>query len=464
VDPLRPTLDESRQYRLRSDLPAPSASHSIHLHENQFAFLNSLTGFVAETLRARDSLILVLTDEHRRVLDERLEKLGIDVRPATGENRYICLDSEEVLAQSMVEGWPDKSRVFKGAESLLLRAQSGARRGSGAVVVCGEVAPLLVARGKHEAAIELEKLWSELMQRHSFTLRCDYQISCFADESHREIFLRVCALHDHVVPSERYTPLTSNEDGLDREIAHRKQIEKRLWQAEKLAAAGRLAATIAHEINNPLEAVTNLIYLAKSAEGVPDEVCRQLEIADRELARVAQLAQQTLGFYRDNSCSKWISVTELINDVLFIYERKLTYKRIGPRVSADANLRMYGKQGEMKQALSNLMANAIDASKIGGELWLCARKATNWSKEMEPGVRITVADNGSGMSAEVQRQMFVPFFTTKPGIGTGIGLWVTKRLIEQQGGFLHFRSKQGQDHGTVMSFFVPDAPSPALEN
>jgi signal transduction histidine kinase len=105
--------------------------------------------------------------------------------------------------------------------------------------------------------------------------------------------------------------------------------------------------------------------------------------------------------------------------------------------------------------LSNLIANAIDASAPGGKIWLRVHGTKNWTEGREPGVRITVADNGTGMSPEVKRRIFVPFFTTKSNVGTGIGLWVTKSLIEQQGGYLRFRSQQGQKAGTVMSFFVP---------
>jgi signal transduction histidine kinase len=160
---------------------------------------------------------------------------------------------------------------------------------------------------------------------------------------------------------------------ISRDITELERSQPVAVQAEKLAAAGRLAATIAHEINNPLEAVTNLIYLAKSWEGVPAEVCKQLEIADRELARVPQLAQQTLGFYRDNMSSKWVPVAELVGDVLLIYERKLKYRHLEALVSVDPDLKIFGKQGELKQAVSNLMANAIEASKIGGKVWLSAR-------------------------------------------------------------------------------------------
>jgi PAS domain S-box-containing protein len=242
---------------------------------------------------------------------------------------------------------------------------------------------------------------------------------------------------------------------VSRDITELKIVQKAAIQAEKLAAAGRLAATIAHEINNPLEAVTNFIYLAMTAQDVPEGVRRHLEVADRELARVAQIAKQTLGFYKDTTKHRWVSVVEMIQGVLVVYDRRLRSKAIHVVVSVDPGLKIYAKEGELKQALSNLLANSIDASGEGVEIRLQARKSKNWAGGMEEGVRITVADSGSGMSPEVQRQIFVPFFTTKADFGTGIGLWVTKCLIEQQGGSMRFRSRQGERSGTVMSFYVP---------
>jgi signal transduction histidine kinase len=239
------------------------------------------------------------------------------------------------------------------------------------------------------------------------------------------------------------------------EVTELRNAQQVAVQAQKLATAGRMAATIAHEINNPLEAVTNLIYLAKTTPGVPKDVCRQLDIADRELARVAQIAQQTLGFYRDNSKNRWVNIAELFQDVLLLYERKVRTKQIETRVACDPSLTIFAKHGELKQVLSNLTANAIDASARGGTIWLRAQRTRDWSNGMHLGIRITLADNGSGMTPQVKRRIFVPFFTTKPSVGTGIGLWVTKCLVEQQGGHLQFRSQQGQKAGTVMSFFVP---------
>jgi signal transduction histidine kinase len=141
-----------------------------------------------------------------------------------------------------------------------------------------------------------------------------------------------------------------------------------------------------------------------------------------------------------------------------IYERKARSKQLQIEISVDTSMKVFAKQGELKQALSNLVANAIDASNTGGKLWLHAHASKNWTNGREDGLRITLADNGSGMSEDVQRKIFKPFFTTKQDVGTGIGLWVTKCLIEQSGGYLRFRSKQGQHPGTVMSFFVPRKP------
>jgi PAS domain S-box-containing protein len=243
---------------------------------------------------------------------------------------------------------------------------------------------------------------------------------------------------------------------VSRDITELRSAQHLATQSEKLAAAGRMAATIAHEINNPLEAVTNFIYLAMTAKGLPEEVCRHLEIADRELARVAQIAQQTLGFYRGNSKDRWIPVADTVRDVLIVFERKMAYKRIHTRVAIDPDLKVYCRQGELRQALSNLLANAIDASRDEGTIWLRAHPTWHWNDHAQRGVRITLADNGTGMPREIRERIFIPFFTTKADVGTGIGLWATKTMIEQQGGRLSFRSRQGAKSGTTMSIFLPD--------
>ena len=239
------------------------------------------------------------------------------------------------------------------------------------------------------------------------------------------------------------------------DITQKKKLEAALHTGERLASVGRLAATIAHEINNPLEAVTNFIYLARQQPDLPEKILRYLNSADRELRRVAHLAQQTLGFYRDNSQPAPVGVAEVIDDVVSLYERKIKYKGLTLERRIQPGLTVWTLEGELKQVMSNLIANAIDASRDGGKLVIRARAARNSSSGRE-AIRITVADNGFGISDKDKPKIFAPFFTTKRHLGTGLGLWITKDLLEKQGGTIRFRSSVAQPSGTVMVVCLPD--------
>ena len=243
-----------------------------------------------------------------------------------------------------------------------------------------------------------------------------------------------------------------------RDITQHKKLEAALHTSEKLASVGRLAATVAHEINNPLEAVTNYIYLAKQQPELSERVKRYLESADRELSRVSHIAQQTLGFYRDNSRPVPLVIAEVIDDVLAIYERKFSYKDLVVQRELEPGLSACTLQGELKQVLSNIVSNAIDASNEGGKIIIRARSSHDYHSQ-SPGIRITVADRGVGISPAHREKIFTPFFSTKKEVGTGLGLWITKDLLEKKGGRIHFRSRQSAPSGTVMSLFLPMAVS-----
>ncbi len=243
---------------------------------------------------------------------------------------------------------------------------------------------------------------------------------------------------------------------VSRDITEFRAAQQVAIESERQAGAGRMAATIAHEINNPLEAVTNFIFLALGSKGLPEHAARFLESADRELARAAQITRQMLSFYRGRSKPRWIRVAELMHDVTALCSRKLAGKHLTALISADPALELHAIDGELRQVLLNLTMNAIDASHRGGTIWLRARRTSNWKGDGD-GVRITIADNGVGMSPEVKRRIFVPFYTTKGRTGTGIGLWITRCLVEQHSGYVHFRSTQENKTGTVMSLFLPCA-------
>jgi signal transduction histidine kinase len=239
-----------------------------------------------------------------------------------------------------------------------------------------------------------------------------------------------------------------------RDITQQRRMEEALHVSERLASVGRLAATIAHEINNPLEAVTNYIYLAKEHTSLSENVQRYLTLADRELNRVAHIAQQTLGFYRDNSQPVRLVMSDVVEDVLAVYERKFKYKNLDVRREIEDGLTVCTLQGELKQVLSNLIANAIDASLEGGKIIVRARRCTN-RRSGRDGVRIIVADTGIGIAKADQDKLFSPFFTTKKEVGTGLGLWITQDLLGKKGGSIRFRSRSSAPTGTVMNIFLP---------
>lgn len=239
-----------------------------------------------------------------------------------------------------------------------------------------------------------------------------------------------------------------------RDITQQKRMEAAIQVSERLASVGRLAATVAHEINNPLEAITNLIFLARHHSGLPEVVRQYLDHADRELSRVAHIARQTLGFYRDNSQATSIFIPSLIEDVLSIYERKFKYKSVKIERRVEDGLSIYAMQGELKQIVSNLIANAIDASRQGGRIIVAARSSFDYRTGRD-GIRITIADYGSGIAESSKVKLFRPFFSTKKDVGTGLGLWLTRDLLEKKGGRIRFRSRNTEPSGTVMSIFLP---------
>ena len=236
------------------------------------------------------------------------------------------------------------------------------------------------------------------------------------------------------------------------DVTEQKLAETALLQSEKLASVGRMAATVAHEINNPLEAVTNCIYLAKRNPKLPPEVKEYLEIAERELQRVAHVAKQTFGFYREHSKPAKVDMHTLVEEVVELYHPKLTHKDIC------LSVKRYGRcsetraiAGEIRQVISNLLTNAIDASAPKNAVKIRIRQVTLNGCLY---TRVTVADTGAGIPATNRNRIFEPFFTTKEAVGTGLGLWVSRKIVQKHGGKIRLRSLEGK--GTVISIFLPD--------
>ncbi len=237
-----------------------------------------------------------------------------------------------------------------------------------------------------------------------------------------------------------------------RDITAEKQSEEAVRRSEKLATTGRLAASIAHEINNPLEAVLNLLYLARHDSSRAGEY---LTLAEQEVSRVARLANQTLGFVRDTNLPTATDPSAIMDEILQLYSRKLQGRKIRVMRRYRGSCRVRGYPGELRQLLSNLLVNAVDAMENGGSLQVRVAMAHDWSSGRD-GVRIIVADNGSGIPLANQRKIFEPFYTTKKDTGTGMGLWVSRGIVQNHGGSIRVRSRaEGHVTGTVFSIFLP---------
>ncbi|HEY4358398.1 MAG TPA: PAS domain S-box protein [Acidobacteriaceae bacterium] len=244
-----------------------------------------------------------------------------------------------------------------------------------------------------------------------------------------------------------------------RDISELKRAQLALVRSEKLAAVGRLAASIAHEINNPLEAVTNLLYLART-HAESSEVSGYLEAADHELRRVSGIANQTLRFHRQSSNPEPVQASELLSTVLSIYEGRLRNSNIKVDISHRTEDPIMCFGGDVRQVLNNLVGNAIDAMSGnlgGGRLLIRSQKSTDWPTGRK-GVVFTIADTGAGIPRDALSHIFEPFFTTKGVAGTGLGLWVSKEVVTRHNGTLRVRSSDLPHHsGTVFRFFLPFA-------
>ena len=237
--------------------------------------------------------------------------------------------------------------------------------------------------------------------------------------------------------------------GITTDITQRRLEEEALRRSEKLAATGRLAASIAHEINNPLAAVTNLLYLMRNGHNN-----EYLRMAEQEVARISSIVKQTLGFYRENPSPVLVNLADLIDEVVAVFRTRIRARDVNIETRYWCKESINGFSNELSQVFGNLIGNALDAMRPGGTLRLrtvaCQR-----------GLRVTVADNGSGIPPGDLSKIFQPFFTANKEGGVGLGLWLAKEIVEKHGGAIRVRSNTGsQRHGTVFMIWLP-ASTPA---
>lgn len=240
--------------------------------------------------------------------------------------------------------------------------------------------------------------------------------------------------------------------------------QEALLRSEKLAVTGRLAASIAHEINNPLEAITNLLYLMHG-DLAPNQMQHLLEDAEHELARVTEITKQTLRFYREPAKPAITEVTPVLDSVLKLFRTRIVAAEVKVRLeSRAAHAQVLSTPGELRQVLANLVGNAIDAMRGGGTLRIRIAELGTYQRmsgtSTSPTIRISIADTGGGIPPEVLPTIFEPFVTTKGETGTGLGLWVTSEILKKNGWKIRVRScRLPRRSGTVFAILIPTSES-----
>ncbi len=239
-----------------------------------------------------------------------------------------------------------------------------------------------------------------------------------------------------------------------RDVSAWKHEEVVIRTSEKLAGVSRMASSLAHDINNPLASVTNLLFLLEHEELSKDGK-QYLATAQRELSRIVQISAQALGFYRRKGEPVWLSLAAILDDALALHRNRCETRGVEVSRDYEPAPNIYSHPGELRQVMVNLIGNALDAMPSGGKLRLRIRRTTDWVTHRQ-GLRVTVADTGDGMSAETRSRLFEPFFETKKAIGTGMGLWICADILSKSDGRIAVRSSDTREqNGSVFSLFLP---------
>jgi PAS domain S-box-containing protein len=386
---------------------------------------------------------LYLDFVYQPVWNARKELDGIFVHTLEVTERKVSEESRFRLA-AIVES-ADDAIISKDLTGKITSWNEGARRTFGytAEQIVGQQILRLIPKELH---YEEDEILGKLRRGE----RIDhYETTRIRSDGERiEVSVTISPIRDE-------TGKVIGASKIARDISDRKRIERRLVQSEKLAATGRMAAAIAHEINNPLEGLINLVYLARKSVAPDEKTHGYLLSAEEELERVSHIARQTLGYYRDTALPTETYLHDLIKNVLAVYNSKLIAAGISAELHFNDLQKILISKGEILQVFSNVIANAIDAMRSGGTLSISTR---NLMSSAGNGIQVTIRDNGVGIPQEHLPQIFEPFFSTKGNLGTGIGLWIAKQLVDKRGGQLSVASSDASGNsGTTVTVFLPFA-------
>jgi signal transduction histidine kinase/ActR/RegA family two-component response regulator len=458
------------------------ADHFVQFYEADGFLLNSLSGFIGNAIRSGDGAIVVATKAHRDGLDELLRANEVNVTAAVASGKYVSLDAAETLSKFMVDGSPEPNRFNEVLGNVIASVTDGRSR----VRAFGEMVALLWAEGNYNAAIQLEKLWNDLQNSHSFSLFCAYPMQGFGGETFVDKHDGVCSAHSRVLPAESYGGLPNQDDrlraiarlqqkarSLEAEIEERKRIEEKLRLAlvgEQMARAeaetanrmkDQFLATVSHELRTPLNAIIGWSHLLKAGHLDSSTSNRALETIDRNAKTQAQLIEDILDVSRMITgklrlTTEPVDISGVINAAIDSVQLALDSKNIHLEVTLDPSARhTIGDSGRLQQVVWNLLANAIKFTPAGGNIEIKVTRA-------DRNLQIQVSDTGVGINSN-----FLPFIfdrfrqadgsTTRLHGGLGLGLSIVRQLVELHGGTIKAES-DGEDMGATFTIHLPLAP------
>jgi signal transduction histidine kinase len=466
--PLPPFL---RKWSLQNPQVATCALHDHFalIYDNQEEQLDFIVPFLRLGMERGEKSVFIVDDTSAETVIAAMEHHGVDVDAATATGALAIVTKHDAYLKNG-DFDPDWMIGF-----LAEAVEDAKKEGFQAVRASGEMTWALGPAGDaNRRLVEYECKLNTFFAGYDMGGICQYNRRRFRPET----LMHVIHTHPRLVfrgqicENPYYIPpeiMDGRSDGMGdpvsrllESMAENTQLRRRLSaetealrRTEKLAAAGRLAATIAHEINNPLEAVVNLWFLLRQ-ENLSPEGRAYIETMGKELNRVSHIANQTLEFYRIGSTADHVDLAQLIEDAAqrFSWTARSQSTTIDIRHRAAATL--YGFAGELRQLFANLIANALEAG--AGNIRIRTRPGRDWQNPSRRGVRILIADDGAGIPSALAARVFEPFFTTKAEKGTGLGLWVSKGIVQKHEGSLSMRtSTRIGRHGTVFSIFLPAA-------
>lgn len=392
---------------------------------------------IPELLRAKVS---VFAELHRK--NRQLERLNSELEKRVEERTAQLRENEDLLRERA-------DLLELATEAIIVRDMSGA------ILFWNSGAEALYGWPRQDV---LGKQVHQVLQTR-FPTEYSHVATALAETGKWEGNLTQTTRDGHEVVVACRKALKADGNAIleiNRDITSQMKAEDALRKTERLAAMGRVAGIIAHEINNPLEAITNTFYLLRDHPSLDEEARYYAKLGEEELLRVAHITRQTLGFYRESKHSVRVSISGLLDEILELQARRMEFSNITLQKRYRSSGTIQGFPVELKQVFLNLIGNAVQAMPSGGTMRLHVFESTLGTSG-RPAVCISICDTGTGIDPENAKHLFEPFFTTKSTKGTGLGLWISKGIVQKYGGAIRFRSLSHSDCNlTCFQVFLPD--------